>query len=392
MAIVWVASSSLASVAEAAPPKKKKGEAPAAEPAAETAAEPASVPAADAGATAPTESTSTPSTSTGGTALVAAILPVEVTAGELSDVDKQTLVEAATKGLERGAFTTLTGARVAEVVGGDASCESKRCQRALGDELGATHAVRVRVSRKDRDYEAELVLLDLQQGRSLATTKDACEICGVADVQSLVEAGAATLAVKLEALASGPSTLQLTSDPAGAVVTLDGEIVGTTPLEVPVIPGKQIVRVSLEGYIAVEREVTFVEGVRENLEFTLEKLPSRLPGRAFGASMVAIGAAGLGTGLAFTALHGEENQLACSAAEGTKDEAGNCKYLWDTKWVGASVGIVGAGLLTAGIVVLIDKATRKAAGRGRVSPEKAEATSRLRRRMAPTAGGIAFRF
>jgi hypothetical protein len=142
----------------------------------------------------------------------------------------------------------------------------------------------------------------------------------------------------------------------------------------------------------VEREVTFVEGIEESLEFSLEKLPSRLPGRAVGASLVAVGAAGLGTGLAFTALHGEENRLACSADEGTRDGEGNCKYLWDTKWVGASVGIVGAGLLTAGIVILIDKATRKAASRGRASPDKAEATARLRRRMSPTVGGFGFRF
>jgi len=325
-------------------------------------------------------------------ALVAAILPIEVTEGSLTDVDKQTLLEAATKGLERGAFSTLSGERIAAVAAGDGACESKRCQRALRDELGATHAVRVRVARKDRDYEAELVLIDLSEGRSLATTREGCEICGVADVQSLVEAGAATLAVKLDALASGPATLQVSSEPDGAVVTVDGEVVGTTPLKIPVIPGKQIIRVSLDGYIAVEREVTFVEGVSETLEVGLEKLPSRLPGRAFGASMVALGASGLGTGLAFTFLHGEENRLACSTADGTQDRDGDCKYLWDTKRVGASVGIVGAGLLTAGIVILVDKATRKAAGRGRAGSERASAKLQHGRRMRPVVGGLGFAF
>jgi hypothetical protein len=177
----------------------------------------------------------------------------------------------------------------------------------------------------------------------------------------LISTAAATLRTKLDALAQGPATLVLTSDPNGATVQLDGEIVGVTPIDRPVIPGKHVVRVSKDGYIGIEREVTFVEGVQEKLELNLDKLPSRLPPRRWGWASLAVGLVGLGAGaglmVASTPSLAPQFQPDCSGDN--IDDAGNCRYLWDFRWPAFAAGVVGAGLTTLGIAVLLNSGKTK---------------------------------
>lgn len=280
----------------------------------------------------------------------AAVLPLSIE-GELSEVDRETLAGRLVAGLERGSFGVIAPGQVAAAAPNAGGCADAACFSKVAGATQATHLVQTKVTVQDRDYQVEVALIDGADGAVLARTDDGCEICGVADVGGLLETAAATLRTKLDALASGPATLILTSEPTDADVYLDGELIGVTPLDRPVIPGKHVLRVQKDGYIALEREVTFVEGVRESLDMSLDKVPSRLPGRAWGWASIGVGAAALGGGLALTFLHDKPYESDC--AGDNIDPLGNCRYLWDTKWAGAGTAIAGAALTTLGVAIIL---------------------------------------
>lgn len=321
-------------------------------------------PVAQAGTGAPGDPTEAPSTEISARA---GVLPIVVD-GELNDADQQALAAKLVEGLERGSFGIIAPGQVAAAAPEAASCASKDCYASIASKAGATHLVRATVTVQDRDYQILVELIDGATGDVLARSDDGCEICGVADVGGLLSAAAATLRTKLDALASGPATLILNSDPPDADVFIDGELAGTTPLDRPVIPGKHILRVQKDGFITLEREVTFVEGVREEMEMSLDKVPSRLPGRAWGWASLGVGVAALGGGVALTYLHDLDHDPTC--AGNNVDAFGNCKFLWDTKWAGVGTAIGGAALTTLGVAILLN--TRKVKAK-RVDPDKAEA-------------------
>jgi hypothetical protein len=125
------------------------------------------------------------------------------------------------------------------------------------------------------------------------------------------------------------------------------------------VPGKRVIRVTKEGYIAIEREVTFVEGVHEQLSFTLEKVPSRLPGRTWGWVSLSIGIVGLGAGIAFTTLHDRQYRLRGNCTGDNIDSEDNCRFLYNTKWYGLAGTLAGAALVTLGIAILLNTTSMK---------------------------------
>jgi len=284
----------------------------------------------------------------------AAIVPL-VVEGELSASDRVQLTRELVEGLRRGAFDIVPPEQVATAAPKATTCEKPKCFKEIAAKSGATHIVKTKITVRDRDYDVRVELVDGRQGTLLASSEEGCEICGVADVGALIASAAATLRTKLDALAAGPSTLAVTTDPSDVIVSIDGNVVGTTPLEdLTVVPGKRVIRVTKEGYIAIEREVTFVEGVHEQLNFTLEKLPSRLPGRTWGWVSLSIGIVGLGAGIAFTTLHDREYRLRGSCTGDNVDNEDNCRFLYNTKWYGLAGTLAGAALVTLGIAILLN--------------------------------------
>jgi hypothetical protein len=271
------------------------------------------------------------------------------------------LVARLVDGLQRGSFEIVSPEQVMAAVPNADTCDKDRCFKKIAESTGASHVVRAEVTVRDRDYAIKVFLIDGEDGTVLATNQEGCEICGVADVGAMISSAAATLRTKLDSLAQGPATLVLGSDPNGATVQIDGEIVGVTPLDRPVIAGKHVVRVSKEGYIGIEREVTFVEGVEEKLDFKLDKLPSRLPSRGWGWASLGVGIAGLGAGVglmvASTPSLAPQFHPDCSGEN--LDDAGNCRYLWDFRWPAFAAGVAGAALLTLGIAVLVNSGKTK---------------------------------
>lgn len=314
-----------------------------------------------------------------------AILPL-VVEGEMPETDRATLTTQLVEGLERGSFDVVAPEQVT-AAHGEGDCDKAGCMRKIAEETGATHIVRVTIEAVDRDYTVSVALFDGSDGSSIISSSDGCEICGVADVGGLLQTQAATLRTKLDALASGPATIVLSSNPEGAEVTIDGEVFGTTPIDKPIVPGDHVIRVSKEGYIAVQEQRTFVEGARENLDYELEKVPNRLPKRPWGWASLSLGIVGIvGAGVTAGLIHGRVPYRiggACDENDDTKFDGEDCVFLWDTMAISLPLGIVGGALTTLGVAVLINTAkspTKKA--------KLEEAASRLQ--IGP--GGIGVRF
>jgi len=302
-----------------------------------------------------------------------AILPLTIE-GNLGDSDRAELTKALTAGLERGNFSIVGPDQVLAFDARAGSCDNAVCYQNIARRTGAAYVVRAVVIVKDRDYTVKVELVAGADGKRLAATQDGCEICGVVDATGLIDSAAATLRLKLDALSKGPAAVKLASDPLGAIITIDGEVVGETPLERPVVPGKHLIRVSEEGYISIEREVTFVEGVNEDLNFTLEKLPSRLPGRRFGYVSLGFGIAALGGAIGFAILDDKPYKLGGKCADpysGDPNDPYNsipgeesitglpeCEKLWRTEPFSIPLAVAGGALLTLGIAILVNSRKR----------------------------------
>ena len=313
-----------------------------------------------------------------------AILPLQVEGG-LGGSDQAELMKALVAGLERGSFSIVGPDQVLAADGRAASCDNAGCYKSIAAATGAAYVVRAAVTVRDRDYSVKVELVGAD-GKRMAQTEDGCEICGVVDASGLLDSAAATLRLKLDALSKGPSALKLTSDPNGAIVTIDGEIAGTTPFEQPVIPGKHLIRVSQTGFISIEREVTFVEGVNEDLNFSLEKLPSRLPGRRWGYVSLGFGIVALAGGIGFAILDDRPFKLGgnCSDAyTGTGDADYNnipgdesitgsaeCAKLWRTEPISIPLAIAGGALLTLGIAILVNSRQKTVKDKAKASASR----------------------
>jgi hypothetical protein len=318
----------------------------------------------------------------------AAILPLAVEGDELPAADRAELTGRLVEGLERGDFDVIAPDDVLSKAPAAATCRAADCYTSIARDTGSTHVVRAVVKAQDRDYQVEVVLVDGKSGAQVASNADSCQICGVAEVGDILDAAAATLRTKLDNLAQGPATLVVASTPVGARVSIDGELKGVTPFNGPVLAGKHVLRISYDGYITVEREVTFVEGIEETQSFELEKVPSRLPARPWGWVSLGVGLAGVGTAVAFTVL--DDRPFEVGGACDAPDRRGQCPKLWDLDWFVLGTAIVGAGMTTLGVAILLNSAKRRTK-KSAVDTGAKEATASRRPRFGVGFGSVMIR-
>ncbi|KIG13746.1 hypothetical protein DB30_07592 [Enhygromyxa salina] len=310
-----------------------------------------------------------------------AILPLVVD-GDLPDADRDNLTAQLVEGLQRGSFEIVTPDQVTAAVGGG-DCDKPGCMKKIAGQTGSTHIVRATVQVVDRDYSVRVELFDGSDGTKIVSTSEGCEICGVVDVGGLMQTQAATLRTKLDALASGPAAVNITSDPDGAEVTLDGEVFGTTPVDKPLIPGDHVIRVSKDGYISVQEKRTFVEGARESLSYELEKVPNRLPKRPWGFASLGVGIAAVGGGLALTYLDYRPFRLGGACEGPDVDLEGDCRHVFNTKWYGVGLGLAGGALVTLGVAILLSTAK---------NPRKQAKVEAAVKHLQVGPGGVGIRF
>jgi TonB family protein len=97
-------------------------------------------------------------------------------------------------------------------------------------------------------------------------------------VELTAEASTPKLSLTLSRTAAPVGTLELVSNPPGALVKVDGKPVGRTPLNAyRAKPGKRQVEYALEGYDPWRREVTVREGRKERVDAFLHAIPKATP-------------------------------------------------------------------------------------------------------------------
>jgi hypothetical protein len=161
-------------------------------------------------------------------------------------------------------------------------------------------------------------------------------------------------------------TLKVTSRPEGATVFVEGTIVGVTPFQHTLLPGKHAIAVEKTGFSRGEDELECPAGSLQNLSFGLTEgggavvhkeketpPPRKSPAlKIAGVVLIVAGAAGIGAGAAELYLDGRGT---CNLAAGQTQ----CPEVYDTKLAGGVLVGVGAAAAVAGVVTLIVDAVRK---------------------------------
>lgn len=251
------------------------------------------------------------------------------------------------------------------------------CLAALRASTHGDYLLRSTVAVNDRDYQIHLELVDLRTGARLADSDTTCELCGLRELGTVVTDQSALLRTKIEGLKRPPPALVVTTEPSSAMVAIDGVAIGAAPLEQTLAAGKHHVRASLTGYVAEQRELELVPGVRETLHLSLRRSPEALKLRTVGFAALFTGIPATGAGVGLLAIAGHDYRRRC--AGDNIDDEGDCRYVYTTRDGGVGLLVAGALLTVVGAVLLTRTRDR---GRGR----------RLRPALAPTGAGLVGRF
>ncbi|MEZ4382931.1 MAG: PEGA domain-containing protein [Nannocystaceae bacterium] len=324
---------------------------------------------------------------------VVMVLPVE-SWGSIEEHVPRALVARIEDGLRRGKFTVIDAAAIgASVPSGE--CD-EACMRGLVAGTDATHVVRASVVVDGRDYNVRVELFLGDTGELIAASHDICEICGHEELADMVGDLSAALRRKLSAAVDPPPLLRVVAEPAGSVVSVDGEVVGVTPVEVTVAPGEHDVVVQKAGYVAHRARLAFLDGVVETIRTDLEPAPRIIdeappeptptrprPRSDGGASLsrplawtsLGVGAGALAGGVALLIL--DERPIRSDCTGDNIDAMGNCRWRYNTLGGGIALTVAGVGALTLGALLLVRDRRRRGAEE---------------RRVAVGTGGVAVRF
>lgn len=282
------------------------------------------------------------------------------------------------QGLTRGDFAIVDAATVERIA--PSGCDTPACLVALQGGTGASYVLRTRVTVDDRDYQVRLELLRAADGVVVVSSEQPCPLCGREELGKLVDAQAALIHRDLEGLIKGPPRLTIVSEPSGAFVFIDGQIVGQTPLDRTLVEGGHSVRVTYDGYVAEDRSIELSTGVRKSLDLKLVREPRAARLRAVGWAGVGIGVPAVAAGVALLAINGRPIRSICDAADRDQDLEGDCRWIRDTDWGGGLMLAAGAALVGIGVTLLL------------VHRDRDRSRGRNRAMIRPAGLGVAGRF
>ena len=311
-----------------------------------------------------------------------AVLPLVVD-GKLPEVWRDAADQRLNKGLTRGAMSVV---RLAS-----SACTEIDCAGDEARDNGASYGVwaKLSVESNQRDYAFVIKAVGAGTSNVIATVEGQCDLCGFEEAVEMVEAKAAALPPAIERLSATNPVVAFTSTPDGVEISVDGDVVGTTPLEVPLSPGKHRVRGTKDGYEPQTIEVDAVEGVRKELGFSLVEIPDqpKRPAEPIdepverprglivgGAVLTSLGIAGAVAGATLLGLNGRSYKRECEA-----DSMGNCRQLYNTVVIGSIPTALGSAAFGAGVAMLVI-GTRRARG------------SKKTARVLPAPGGVRVSF
>jgi hypothetical protein len=263
----------------------------------------------------------------------------------------------------------------------DLGCGDTACLQRAGAERGATHIVRAKLTGTDRDYEMTVEVIDVGAG-TVAALDGFCDTCGASELREFVVDKAVRLHATLRSQRLRPALLVIATQPAGALVYLDDEPIGRTPLEHQTIAGERRVKVVLDGHVTAQRAVSLVGGVEKRVELTLDRRPdvdtesnvtagkkARI-GKIVGGTSLGVGVGLLGAGIALLVLDGNPIERKCNGENVDADN--DCKFLHDTLAGGIGLTVGGAALAGAGVGLLVwglrQPKTPKASARLGITP------------------------
>jgi hypothetical protein len=308
------------------------------------------------------------------TAVVAAEPEADVP--EADATNKMRVVPANVTGDLPAHVRTELDARLRDSVADDAkllepsalpACTDDECWSVMASDVGATWLVQATIVVDDRDYAVRADVRDAS-GAVVASVDQRCEICGYDELADTVELLGNALRRKLESEVAALPMLAVQSTPPGAQVTVDGEKVGITPLEIAVVEGSHDVRIGKTGYVTQLRRVALVAGVRERVDVVLEHLPGTEDGpkkqtglKVGGGVSLGLGLASIGAGIAFVLLDEQPQKSRCDGDD--VDIEGNCHYRYSTLEGGIAAIAVGGAVLATGIALLVVASKRSRSSR-----------------------------
>jgi hypothetical protein len=279
-----------------------------------------------------------------------AVLPVEVGAAPAgTDLEMRRRLE---QGLTRADLTVVDASAAWREHGG-ASC-GRECMRAIATATGSVRLVRTTVEVSDTVWNVSIDLVDGRTGDVEASVTDKCEICGIDEVGELVAARVAGLAERTRAISSSPPILSVRTEPDGAVVLVDGVVIGRSPIRHELAAGRHVVRVQQPGFAAQERVHLAQAGVHETLAVELAPQPelaserrARRRALGLGGASVTAGVLAIAAGVPLLVIDGRDYRQRCNG-----DADGDCEFQYETKVGGAVATAVGIALVAAGATVL----------------------------------------
>ncbi|MCB9702292.1 MAG: PEGA domain-containing protein [Myxococcales bacterium] len=261
-------------------------------------------------------------------------------------------------------------------------CTDDTCASVLAREAGVDYVIGGQILMAERNYELTLELHEGGTGRLVATRQASCPICSMPEVEEAAAGVAAELVAELKPLAppTPPPKLTITSEPSGAMVFVDGAIVGTTPFDQELDAGEHRVEIKKEGYVDQATTVTIdPESPPAPLSIALVASSGRTSSvlSPVGWALIGAGGTALVSGVALLALDGRPYRNACDGAD--VDAMGRCRYQYNT--LGVGIAGLAAGVALAGTGVALVVVDRRRSGGGKKS-----ATASLR--LSPNPQGL----
>lgn len=245
-------------------------------------------------------------------------------------------------------------------------CTAPECWQQQAHEAGSRYMASFEVDAAQADHRLTMSIVDLTDGSTVVEVARTCELCGRDELLDAAADLSAAALRKLRSHTAITTAVAVDSIPTGARVVLDGEDVGTTPLQLEVSPGPHTMELSADGYDPFSQAIDIARGSTESLRLRLSAAahpvpaprlpdssptPTRRRGRVMaGAALVGGGFAVAAAGVTLLLLHGRPITSDCSGDD--VDTDGDCHFLRDTR-TGGIIGLsAGAAALVGGAVLL----------------------------------------